>query len=363
MNAALGTVVRHPATWVAGLLLLGLLALAGQYGFHRDELYFIIAGRHPALGYPDQPPLTPLLTAGSAALLGTSPLAIRILPALAITACTLLAARMTHDLGGGRRAQVIAAISLGASGYLAAGHLASTATYDLLAWSVILALTIRLLVGADPRLWLVVGLVAGIGLENKFIPLFLGAGLIGGFVLARRWDVVRSPWAWTGLAIALVIWAPNLWWQAANGFPQLEMAAQIGGADNRSKFLLELTLLAGPVLFVVAIAGGWWLLHDRAARPWRAIGVAVLLVLLLLFASGGKSYYAAGLFGLLMAAGAIRVDRWLPAGRVTLRLSLFSGAAVVSGAIVVVLVLPVLPAATLAASPITELYKESAEQI
>ena len=355
---------RWPVAAIAGLVVVGLLALSPLYGFHRDELYFIVAGRHPALGYMDQPPLTPLLSAAAVALMGLSPTAVRILPALAIGACVLLAGLMARDLGGGRRAQLIAAGTLGASGYLAAGHLDSTTTLDLLAWTVVLWLTMRLLAGADRRLWLAVGVAVGIGLENKHILLFLGASLVGGFVLARRWDVVRSPWAWGGLAVAVLLWAPNLAWQVANGFPQLQMAGNISSStDNRVKLIPELLLLAGPLLFPVTLAGAWWLVRGPASRPWRAVGYAVPLLLALVLLSGGKSYYAAGIFAPLMAAGALGVDAWLVRGRSAIRPAGFAAAWAASLAITAVLTLPILPPATLAASPIPAIYAESAEQI
>jgi 4-amino-4-deoxy-L-arabinose transferase-like glycosyltransferase len=96
---------------------------------------------------------------------------------------------------------------------------------------------VKLLAGWDRRLWLAVGIVAGIGLENKDTLLFLGAGLTVGLVLCRRWDVVRSPWAWAAIGIALLLWVPNLAWQAANGWPQITMAHAIAAyaADNRAQ--------------------------------------------------------------------------------------------------------------------------------
>ena len=362
-GGALHPLVRNPVIAIAGMVVLGLLLLSPLYGFHRDELYFIVAGRHPALGYVDQPSLTPLLSAGAVALLGLSTTAIRILPALAVGVCVLLAGVIARDLGGRRRAQVIAAATLGSSGFLAAGHLDSTATYDLLAWTVVLWLTMRLLNGANPRLWLVVGLVVGVGLENKHILLFLGASLIGGFVLARRWDILRSRWAWGGLAIALLLWAPNLAWQAANGFPQLEMARRISGGDSRVKLIPELILLAGPLLFPITLAGARWLIRGPASRPWRAVGYAAPLLIVLLLLSGGKSYYAAGIFAPLMAAGALVVDGWLDRGRRPLRLASILVAWGASFAITAILVLPILPAPAFAASPIPGIYAESAEQL
>jgi hypothetical protein len=350
---------------VAGVAIAALLLLAPAYGWHRDELYFVVAGRHPALGYVDQPPLTPLLSAGMVALLGPSPVAVRILPALAFGAIVLLAALAARDFGGSRRAQALAALVVAISALLAGGHLDSTATYDLLAWALVLWLAVRLLAGADPRLWLLVGLVAGIGLENKHIILFLGAGLAGGLLLARRWDVVRSPWAWGALGLAILIWLPNLAWQAANGFPQVEMAAAIAedGGGDRAMVAVELALFAGPLLFPVALAGAWWLLASPAARPWRALGYAAVLVFALVLLVGGKSYYAAGVLPLLIAAGALTVDGWLARGRTRLRGAAFGAAAAVSGVLAAVLVLPIVPPAELGSTPIPELYGESAEQI
>jgi len=354
-----------PILAVAGVVVLGLLAVASQYGFHRDELYFIVAGRHPAFGYDDQGPLTPLLTAASVAVLGLSPEAIRILPALAIGLSVALTAMLAAELGGGRRAQLIAAVIAGASGLLAVGHLASTTTYDLLAWAAVLWLVAGLLAGRDPRRWLLVGLIAGIALENKFVMLLLGASLVGGSVLARRWDVLRSRWAWGAFAIAMLLWAPNLAWQVANGLPQLEMASQISGRSGSvAQLFVELLLLAGPLLFPISIAGAWWLLRSPVARPWRTIGWATLVLLVLVVLAGGKSYYAAGILPALMAAGAVALDGWLRyRSRPRLIGTAIGSAAAASLVLMVVLVLPVLPRATFAASPINDIYGESGEQL
>ena len=225
--------ISWPVLLVAGLMVAVLLAVSGQYGFHGDEMYFVVAGQHPAFGYVDQPPLTPLLSAASVALLGVSPTAVRVLPALEMALVVVLVALMARDLGGSRRAQVIAAIIAALSGYLGAGHLDTTTEPDLLAWAIVLWLLVKLLAGGDRRLWLAVGVTTGIGLENKDTLLFLGAGLAVGLVLARRWDVMRSPWAWAAIGIALLLWAPNLAWQAANGWPQLTMASRISGLCRR----------------------------------------------------------------------------------------------------------------------------------
>lgn len=92
--------IPAPVLLVAGLIVVGLLAVAGQYGFHGDEMYFVVAGQHPAFGYVDQPPLTPLLSAVSVALLGVSPTDVRVLPALEMGLIVVLVALIAGDLGG-----------------------------------------------------------------------------------------------------------------------------------------------------------------------------------------------------------------------------------------------------------------------
>jgi hypothetical protein len=211
----------------------------------------------------------------------------------------------------------------------------------------------------------VVGLVAGIGLENKDTLLFLGAGLAVGLVLSRRWDVVRSPWAWSAIVIALLLWAPNLAWQAANGWPQLTMAQAIAGytADNRAQVVPLLWLFTGPLLFPVSAAGLAWMLVAKAAAPWRPIGFGALVALVLVFVSGGKAYYAIGSASVFMAAGAILLDRWLARGHIRLKLAGFATVAVLSGALIAYLTLPILPVAAFAASTLPATVPDTANQV
>ena len=251
------------------------------------------------------------------------------------------------------------------SAYLAGGHLDTTSEPDLLVWATILWLLVKLLAGGNPRLWLAVGVVAGIGLENKDTLLFLGAGLAVGLVVGRRWDVVRSPWAWAAIGIALLIWVPNLAWQAANGWPQVTMSALIGGNadDNRAQILPTLWLSGGLLLFPVALAGWAWMLFAKAAAPWRAIGIAAIVMLALVVISGGKAYYVIGAVAPFIAAGAILLDRWLDRGHRRMRATVFSVAAVLSGLLMAYLTLPILPLATFATTSLPTDDPILAEQV
>src|SRR5438034_5488703 len=163
---------RPPVAWrallpvAAGQLAL-LVALGNRYGYHRDELYFVQAAKHPAFGYDDQPPLTPLLGRASAAIFGDDPRGLRVVSAIAAALVVLLVSLIARELGAGRTGQLVVAVTAAVSGLLAVGHILSTTTFDFLAWVAIAWLVALILAGGDERLWLAVGLVAGVGLENK----------------------------------------------------------------------------------------------------------------------------------------------------------------------------------------------------
>src|SRR5947209_11265578 len=119
--------------WLVAAAQVGVLfATSMRYGYHRDELYFIVAGSHPAFGYPDQPPLVPLLSQAMHAI-AASLLLLRTPSALAAAATTILAAMVAREVGGGPRAQILAAACTASSGFaLAVGHFVTTTTFDLL---------------------------------------------------------------------------------------------------------------------------------------------------------------------------------------------------------------------------------------
>src|SRR3954454_24026964 len=202
----------------AGLALLPLLALAasgavvliafaGGYGYHRDELYFLEAGRHLAWSYADQGPLTPLI---AHLMNGLSPGSLTVLrvPSALMTAGTVFVTGLTaFELGGTRRAQLIAASCAAvASVVLVVGHLLSTSTFDLLAWAVVAWLAVRVIRTGDQWLWVPAGAVAGLALLNKPLIAFLLAALAVGLVVAGPRQLLRSKWLWVGAVLAGLMW-------------------------------------------------------------------------------------------------------------------------------------------------------------
>jgi 4-amino-4-deoxy-L-arabinose transferase-like glycosyltransferase len=323
-----------------------LLSVSARYGFHRDELYFIVAGRRLDWGYVDQPPLTPLLARISETIGGTSLVALRILPALALGAVALLAAAMARRFGGGPRAQTFAAVAAGGAGFaLAVGHLLSTSTFDYLLWTLAAYLLVRLLGGADPRWWLALGLTVGVGLENKHLMAFFAVAVLIGVLLTSQRKLLADKWPWIGVGIAAVTALPNFLWQAANDFPQFEMATALADrSDGPIAFVLEQIGLLSIVLAVPAAIGLWRLLRSPQLARWRAIGIAFVLLFGFFLIAGGKSYYVAPMFPVLLAAGSLWFDDLAAVGR-----RVMIGAAALGIFIGLFISLPLLPPSSMSA--------------
>ncbi|WP_130342487.1 ArnT family glycosyltransferase [Herbihabitans rhizosphaerae] len=344
--AALPRFASAPIATVVAVQVAILTALSGRYGFHRDELYFVASGNRPAWGYVDNPPITPILAKLSTALFGNTPTGLRVVATVIAAGVVVLVALITRELGGGRAAQVLASVATALSGYvLSNAHWLSTAGVDLLLWLAISLLTLCLLRTRDGRWWIPIGAVIGVGLANKWLVLLLVVAIGVGVLAVGPREVLRSAWLAAGIAIAAVIVAPLLVWQAANDWPMLTVASGISeddGLENRLMFVPHQLLYLSPVLVPVWIAGLVRLWRDPAMRWARSFAVAYPVLAVIIIAVGGKPYYALPMLVVLLAAGATPTVRWLSRGGRARRAS--AGVAAAVGVVVSVAVaLPVLP--------------------
>ena len=326
-----------------------LVVFAGGYGYHRDELYFLAAGRHLAWAYADQGPFTPLVARAMGEIAPDSLMVLRIPSALAAGATVLLTGLLAREFGGGRRAQIIAAACTAVAGLvLFTGHILSTSTFDLLTWTAVTWLAVRAVRTGDDRLWLVAGVVLGVGLLNKPLPGFLALGLLVGVLISGPRPLLRNPYVVGGCAIALLLFAPWIAWQASHGWPQIDVSRSIasGGSTSSQPWWTIVpfqVLVIDPLLAPVWIAGLVRLFRDPSVRDYRFLAWAWVVLAVVFMASGGKPYYLAGLMPAFLGAGAAPVDRWLDRGARSVRLALLTGAIVLSGATGAIVALPLLP--------------------
>lgn len=327
------------------------LATIQGYGIFRDELYYIACSERLALGYVDHPPLSILLLWLMRRTFGDSLLAIRALVALAGAASVFVAGLIARELGGRRGAQVLAALAVCfAPVLLAFAHFYSMNAFDLLFWTMLEWLAVRILWRNEPRLWVLFGLLAGLGLQNKYSVGFFIFGLIVGLLLSRQWRHLMSPWLWIGGALAGLIVLPHLWWEMRTGWPSLEFIRRASMEKNvrlpAFAFFAQQILLLNPIAFPLWLAG----LLALLVSPWmarvRALGWAYVAVFVVFVTQGAKVYYLAPFYPLLFAVGAVVFDRLFARRGWRWGLPAFTAAVVALGLVTAPMAVPVLPVET-----------------
>lgn len=338
--------LARPSIALGAACLLLHLIVNNRYAIFRDELYFIVCGEHPALGYVDQPPLIPLLAGASHGLFGTALLPLRLLPAIAMSATVSLAAEFTRVLGGGRFAQWLCGLAvLTGPVFLVDGLLMSTDALQPLTWLACGWCLTRLTQTKDERWWLGFGLCVGVSLTAKYLIFFFLAGLAVGVVLTPVRLSLLKPQLYLGALIALIFLSPSLYWQAANGWPFVELgkaAAAKNLALSPLAFAGQQILFVGPLSAPIWIAGLWWFFVHPPYPHLRAFPIAYATMAALVYAVHGKAYYLTPIYPILLAGGALAIENWLvkPGYR-----WVAAGAIAVSGAVFAPVVLPILPPA------------------
>ncbi len=307
------------------------LATSWRYGYFRDELYFIACSKRLAWGYVDQPPLV-AFAARLSAPFGYNVVALRILPVVAAALTVWIASRIAAELGGGRFAQALAALTtLLVPAYLLLGNTLTTTSFEPLSWTLLLYALLRLVRTGDERYWLAAGAAFAFGMYGKYSMLLLAAALFTGLLVTKERRLLASIWFAGGTALALALIAPNMVWQAAHGWPFAQVVAgdfahrhafntglQLEYRDvakNALAFVLEQIVYVNPLSLPVWILGIATLAFRPDRRDLRFIAVAYAVLLVLAVWLEAKGYYVIGIYATLLAAGSVVVERSMNALR------------------------------------------------
>lgn len=340
---------HHRPLLLAGLaaVLVHLPAIT-QYGYFRDELYYLASTSYLAFGYVDHPPLSIWVLALIKLLLGDSLVALRLVPVLIGAGVVVITGLMARDAGGGRFAQALAATAVLVSPvYLGTARYYSMNSFDLLFWTLAGWILIRIVTSEDQKLWLLLGVVLGLGLLNKISMLWLGAGLTAGLLLTpvRGRLLTRGPWI--AGAIAAVGFLPYVIWNLTHDWATLEFMAN---ATRRKMVSVSVTEFAGqqilemnPAVAPIWITGLVWCLVAKDGRRLRILGVIFLTVFVILAGSGtSRGSYLAPAYPMLLAPGAVAIERLLAGPRRLWARILACALPVLVGAMLLPFALPVL---------------------
>jgi 4-amino-4-deoxy-L-arabinose transferase-like glycosyltransferase len=334
---------KLPPEWViASIIGLVHLAVAGRYDVFRNELYFIVCGRHPDFGFVDQPPLVPLLAAATQ-FFGDNPWLLRLPAVLAAAGLVVLTASFARLLGGNTTSAWIAGLAIGiAPALIGLTTTTTTATFEPICWTAFAYLLSRAVVLEDRRALLWAGVVVGVAMEAKYgivfwlVPLGIGVALTS----ARR--VLAWPTLWLAVLIGGLIGLPSLIWQAVHGWPFLEVhanhlvtGANFTGTPIRFEIIqcLAMNILLAP-LWVAGVVAPFFC---ASLKPARFLAIGLVGATILVFVAHGKDYYLFPAYPSLFAAGAVALAKIRPVVRVVW----LTGAVIVS-LILAPVVLPIL---------------------
>lgn len=328
---------------------LALHLYAGRhYGYFVDELYYLACSQHLAWGYVDQPPLIAAVVWLIRHTLGESLPAIRLLPALSGAAEIVMVGVLARDLGGGRFAQIIAAIGiLVAPGILAMHNLLTMNAWEPLFWTGAALVALRIIRTGDTRLWIWFGVIAGFGLENKYSMAIWGGGIVLGLVLTSQRRLLATRWLWIGGAIAALIFLPNLLWNIQHHFPFVELQQNIR-RSGRDVPLGPLAFLGQEIFTMLPLtlplwAAGLWFYFRPIGRPYRALGWAWVFTAVVIMLMSPRIYYLYPAFPVLFAAGGVAWEHWLARPRLVWMKPAYAGLLLAGGALACPIAIPVLP--------------------
>ena len=292
----------------------------GGYGYFRDELYYAACGQHLAWGYVDQAPLVAVAARLSRILFGESLRALRFFPALSSGAKIILTGWIVHELGGRRYAQVLAgAAMLLCPIYLTMDNFLSMNAFEPVLWMLCVAIALRIIQTGQQRLWLLFGVVAGIGILNKHSTLLFGFAFFLSLLVTRQRRLLQNIWVWAGALIAFAIFLPNLLWEIKNHWPTPEILRNVDQYKNAHiswlGFIGQQALLIHPLATPICLAGLWYFLWSREGREYRFLGWTYVFILLELLILRGRIYYLAPAYPMLFSAGSVAIESWIDARR------------------------------------------------
>lgn len=283
------------------------------WGYFRDEMYYIICGRHLAWGYVDHGPIVAVQARVGEALFGDSLTGIRMFSALAGAARVFLTGLLAWSLGGRHPAQALAMICiLVAPQYLGIDSFLSMNSFESMFWMPCLLALILILRGGSERWWLLFGISAGIGLLNKPSMAFFLIALLIALLLTPQRRLLANRWALVAVALLILIALPNLLWQVHNQWPTLEFLhngrvhhknVELGPVD----FLLTQIKNLHPLTLLVWGAG---LVRLLRSRDYRWLGLMFVFLLAAMMALHAKDYYLIPVYPILFAAGGVAWENY-----------------------------------------------------
>ncbi len=289
--------------------------LLPEYGYHRDEMYYVAIADGFSFSNWDMPPGSVLYLKLFLVLFGHTLKVVHLAAAVCGAIVMVFGCLIAKELGGKRYAMTLTGTVLLFSGLIIFGSLYSYDDLSFVLWAAVFYLLVKMLKGADQRLWLVAGVLMGIGMLTKLTILFLGFSIFVTLWLVPQRAWYKTRWIWLGGVIALLCGIPYMYWQATHDWYFLSYAANYAGRTTHTSpvmdFLWNQLLPNNPVLFPVWLTGLLVLLFKREWKAYRFFGYCYIVLCVTLFILAGQFYFVIPMYAVLLAAGSVQLERWI----------------------------------------------------
>lgn len=295
---------------IINLLIHLVLNIQGGYGLFRDEYYYLACADNLAIGYVDHPPFSVYVLKLTTLLFGDSIFAVRLIPALCGALTVFFTGLIAFRMGGNRIAITMACLFSFSPINLVMFSFYSMNALEILTWTLITYFVLRIIQEEKPSLWIILGIVLGLGLMNKIGVLFIGAGLFIGLLLTKHRKWFATPWPYIAGIITFLLFLPYIIWNVQNDMAHLEFIHNASSGKYSSlsavDFLAGQLLINQPIGVLVWIPGLLGLFFNKELKQYKLLGFLFLVPLLIFTFNGtSKAEYLAPAYTIVWAAGGV----------------------------------------------------------
>jgi hypothetical protein len=304
-----------PIILILSLIKLTIQSFGNQnYGFHRDELLHLSVSEHLDWGFMEFPPLIALIGKISYWLFDYSLIGVRLFPTLAGVGILILCCLIAKELGGKSKAILLAGICILAFLPFYRNHtLFQPVAFDQLFWTLGFYFIIKFINSQNKKFLILLGITLGLGLMNKYTIFVWAFGIVIGLFFYQKGTLFKNKWLYISALISLLIFLPNLIWQAQNDFPLLKHLQALNGNQlgeiNPMQFGLE--QLNFPFTLIISLFGLVALIVDKNLKKYRTVGIASIVIFSTMWLLNSKAYYVFAIYPVLFAAGVVKIESLL----------------------------------------------------
>lgn len=284
-----------------------------NYGYQRDELLHLSVGQHVDWGYMEFPPFIGLLGSFAHHVFNDNLWLTRLLSTGAGLAILIITCLAVVEMGGKRPAVFLGGMCVvGFLPFYRNHTLFQPVAFEQLFWTAGFFVLILYINSGNARLLIALCTIAALAILDKYTSLVWTFSVVVALLCHNRAQPFRNRELYLGALVAAALVIPNVIWQWQHDFPLLKHLEALKASQLEKIDPLEFGLdqLKSPFTFIVSLLAVGGLLFNREISRYRPVGIAVMLLFILLWIQGAKSYYFFGAYPILFAAGAVVIERW-----------------------------------------------------